>query len=737
MTIRNSLLLGLCLLTLLGALEGGAALIGNKRLSRSTAVQAARLIDVNTIASAQLAFERADRAASMSKRAPDPMSARKSAARFRAQAALALSKLADASRSEPGLAPLSLAAAEWMDLVDKRLLASRAGPQASILREDLLMDRRDSRQQEIDTTLSSMLRAAAAAQDMASGEAAKVQAAILGLVLISGGGGLLLAWLLQHRVLRPMARLTSATHRLAAGDFSQAIEETARGDEIGEIASALEALRSGTLRARAIEAEAAAERAGAEAKIHHMAHHDSLTGLANRALFRVRLENAIEVARRTGTEVALFCIDLDRFKAVNDSRGHAAGDLLLCEVGRRLSGMVRYTDTVARLGGDEFVLLQVEGMQPGGVEGLARRITESLAESYDIGNGDMAAVTASVGVAISPHDGETAEALLANADIALYRAKRDGRNGHAFFRADMDAQAQLRRLLEQDLGVALALGELTLAYQPQADVRSNRVVGFEALLRWDHPGRGSVAPEVFIPIAEATGAIVRIGAWVLREACLEAMRWDEPLRIAINVSPVQFHGCEFAELVAATLVETGLPADRLELEVTEGIMIHDTAGTLEILRQIRTMGVGIAMDDFGTGYSSLSTLRAFPFDRIKVDRSFVKDLATHREAAAIVHAVLGLAKGLRLPVVAEGVENEEQMGILREGGCAEAQGYLIGKPAGIESFAQVTHPGKVRVQGPADGRRPPRSRRATVNGGRQSPPDWPAPDRSAPSDQAA
>ncbi len=434
------------------------------------------------------------------------------------------------------------------------------------------------------------------------------------------------------------------------------------------------------------------ERTAAEARIRYLAHHDALTGLSNRTMLRERLDHALAVARRTGQMVAVICLDLDRFKGVNDALGHAAGDTLLREVGRRVLAAVRDTDTVARLGGDEFVVVLPMVTQSHSVETLAERLTLSLSETYELGGGQQAAISASSGIALFPQDGEDGESLLANADLALYRVKQDGRNGYAFFQAEMDAEAQTRRRLEQDLRAALARGQLTLAFQPQADLQTGEVSGFEALLRWHHPERGQIPPDVFIPIAEASGAIVPIGAWVLREACAEAARWAVPLRIAVNVSPAQFQLCDMARLVEDTLATTGLEASRLELEVTEGLLIREPDRTLDLLRRIRATGVRIAMDDFGTGYSSLSSLRAFPFDRIKVDRSFVRDLATSPEAAAIVRAVLGLANGLGMPVVAEGVEDDAQLDALRGTDCAEIQGYLIGRPLPIGNFLDLTNP---------------------------------------------
>ena len=435
-------------------------------------------------------------------------------------------------------------------------------------------------------------------------------------------------------------------------------------------------------------------RATAE-RIHRLAHHDALTGLANRALLRERVAEAIARARRTpGGKLAVLCLDLDGFKAVNDLYGHAAGDHLLREVAARLSRGVRETDTVARLGGDEFVVLQTDPAQPEAARALAERLVATLAEPYDLGTSEtQGAVTASVGIALFPDDGADAESLLHNADTALYRAKWAGKNGAAFFRLEMDHELRERRALERDLRQAAARGEFALAWQPlSAADDGGEVTGFEVLLRWRHPERGPVTPDLFIPVAEACGAIAAIGAWVLREACCEAAGWPVPLRVAVNVSPVQAQqGEAFAEMVEEVLAASGLAPSRLMLEVTEGVLIREADRVLAALNRLKALGVQVALDDFGTGYSSLATLRAFPFDKIKIDRSFVAGMVSAGgQDMAIVQAVLGLARGLGLPVVAEGVETQAQLGALREAGCEEVQGFLVGQPAPIASFAHLT-----------------------------------------------
>ncbi len=437
-------------------------------------------------------------------------------------------------------------------------------------------------------------------------------------------------------------------------------------------------------------------RATAE-RIYRLAHHDALTGLANRSLLHDRIHEAIIRARHGGGTLAVLCLDLDGFKAVNDLHGHAAGDRLLREVAARLRLGVRETDTVARLGGDEFVVLQADPVQPETARALAERLVEALAEPYDLGVGEpQRAVTASVGVALFPTDGDDPEILLHNADTALYRAKWAGKNRAAFFRPEMDHELRERRALERDLRQATARGEFRLAWQPLlAAADGGGITGFEVLLRWHHPEHGVIPPSVFIPVAEACGAITGIGAWVLHEACREAARWTSPLQVAVNVSPVQAQqGDMFAETVEQALASSGLEPGRLVLEVTEGVLIREADRVLTALNRLKALGVQVALDDFGTGYSSLATLRAFPFDKLKIDRSFVTGIDTvwGQQNVAIVQAVMGLARGLGLPVVAEGVETALQLSALREAGCEEVQGWLVGRPAPIESFGYLLTP---------------------------------------------
>ena len=421
------------------------------------------------------------------------------------------------------------------------------------------------------------------------------------------------------------------------------------------------------------------DRRQAEQRIQHLAHHDGLTGLPNRVLFHDRLAQAIAVAERTGRSMALLCLDLDGFKAVNDLLGHPVGDGVLIEVGNRLTACLRDSDTVARLGGDEFAIVQCFSDQPRGAAGLAERIVRLLAEPFEVA-GQRAAIGASVGIALWPSDAQSAELLLRNADLALYRAKQDGRGTLRFFEHDMDAQLQQRRTLEQELRGAMLRGELCLHYQPLLDSATLEIEGFEALLRWPHAVRGFISPAEFIPVAEECGLIGPLGQWVLETACTEAASWARPWRIAVNLSPAQFKQRDLAESVRQVLARTGLAPWRLELEITENILIDDAERALTMLREMKALGVRIALDDFGTGYSSLSYLRRFPFDKLKIDASFVQALGDGGEADAIVRAIVALGRSLSLHITAEGVETAEQLRLLRAQDCDQVQGFLLGRP---------------------------------------------------------
>jgi len=419
-------------------------------------------------------------------------------------------------------------------------------------------------------------------------------------------------------------------------------------------------------------------------RIAHMAHHDPLTGLPNRAAFATQFATVLDRSAAAGSGFAILCIDLDRFKEINDLFGHSAGDLVLREVSDRLLTAVQ-GEFIARLGGDEFTII-VQGSQqqtPGA--SVAERVLSAMSENLEV-DGHRIAVGVSVGVAIYPHDGADAATLLSNADAALYRAKAEGRGTIRFFAVEMDQQLREKRSLQHDLRSALERGELRLFYQPQARTDGD-VTGFEALARWQHPKRGMVPPAEFIPIAEESSLIISIGEWVLREACTEAASWPRPLQIAVNLSPAQFRQGDLPTLVHSILLQTGLSPSRLELEITEGVLIGDFTRALSILRRLKGLGVRIAMDDFGTGYSSLSYLQSFPFDKIKIDRSFIANVQSNHQSAAIVRAVIALARGLEVPVVAEGVETNAQLEFLSQEHCSEIQGYLIGRPSPIATYS--------------------------------------------------
>ena len=426
-----------------------------------------------------------------------------------------------------------------------------------------------------------------------------------------------------------------------------------------------------------------------ESNLRHLAHHDALTGLPNRLLCGVRLGQMLEGAGDGQAGGAVFCLDLDRFKQVNDLLGHAAGDQLLIQVAIRLQSLVRPTDLVARISGDEFLVGVPQPIAAGMAGGLATRLVEALAEPFIL-DGQQVNIGTSIGIALSPLDGITATDLLRNADTALYQAKKDGRGVFRFFEASMNERLRHRQALEQELRLAISGGQLQLHYQPLVDMRSRQVTGFEALVRWNHPSRGLVPPGEFIALAEETGLILPLGRWVLEAACVEAASWGRPLKIAVNVSPVQFQQVDLAEMVTDILSHSGLPAHRLELEITESVLIRHADQALEILSAIKRQGISISLDDFGTGYSSLSYLRRYPFNKIKIDRSFVQALGQDHEAAVITRAIVALAHSLRLQVTAEGVETEEQFCFLMSEGCDHAQGYLVGRPMPVSAMTHLT-----------------------------------------------
>jgi diguanylate cyclase (GGDEF)-like protein len=424
-----------------------------------------------------------------------------------------------------------------------------------------------------------------------------------------------------------------------------------------------------------------------EARVAHMAHHDALTDLPNRVLLQERLERALARVRR-GERLAVLCLDLDDFKAVNDTLGHPVGDTLLKAVAERLCDCIRDTDTVARLGGDEFAILQIAPEEDQDVAALARRIIESVHAPYDLDQHHVN-IGISIGIAISPDDGVDPDQLIRNADLALYRAKAEGRGSYRFFETEMDIRLRARRELELDLRKALGSGQFELYYQPFVNLQRDDICGFEALLRWHHPERGMVSPAEFIPIAEDIGLIVSIGEWVLRHACTQATLWPDHIKIAVNLSPAQFKSPHLVQTVVSALATSGLPGRRLELEITESALLHNNDATLATVHQLRALGVRISMDDFGTGYSSLGYLQSFPFDKIKIDRSFISNLSKGQGSVAILKAIISLAGGLGMTTIAEGIETHEQLETVRAEGCTEMQGYLFSPPRPANEIAEL------------------------------------------------
>ncbi len=410
-----------------------------------------------------------------------------------------------------------------------------------------------------------------------------------------------------------------------------------------------------------------------EQKISYMAHHDALTDLPNRTVFYDEME---QILGRADSNFAVLSMDLDHFKNVNDTLGHPIGDKLLKIAAKRMRACIRDTDLIARLGGDEFAIIQTSFKAPADATSLATRLIDAVSAPYEL-DGHQVVVGASIGIAIAPADGTTPDQLVKNADLALYRCKADRGNIYRFFESQMDARMQERRALELDLRKALVNNEFTLNYQPIVNIKTGKITSCEALIRWHQPERGWVPPLDFIPIAEETGLIVPIGEWVLNRACLDAVDWPGEIALAVNVSPVQFRSGDFFHLVKAALRKSGFPARRLVLEITELVLMHENELALAMLKQLKDIGVGVAMDDFGTGYSSLGYLRSFPFDRIKIDKSFIADISESKQSLAILRAVVGLGSSLNIATTAEGVETAHQLELLRSEGCTEVQGYFF------------------------------------------------------------
>ena len=489
---------------------------------------------------------------------------------------------------------------------------------------------------------------------------------LLGLLLVA-----LATWKAARQITQPLARLDEAAGRLASGDH---VQVRVRGDD--ELARLADSFN-----------EMVAKIAEREQRITQLAFNDTLTGLPNRTMFQQQLEHLFRATEGTDALFALHCLDLDQFKVINDTLGHPAGDALLIEAAHRVQHAAR-GHFVARLGGDEFVVLQTVGHDRDAIDRLARDILGEMSRPTMI-DGHEVIPSTSIGIAIAPQDGTDSGTLLRNADLALYRAKEAGRRTYAFFEESLNERAQQRRQLETDLRLALEREEFELLYQPLFDLEQNRICSFEALLRWRHPTRGLVSPVEFVPVAEDTGLIVPIGAWVIREACARAASWPEHVRVAVNVSAVQFHRGALQETVLRALADTRLSPNRLEVEITESIFLEGGDTTLRLLHSLRALGVRIALDDFGTGYSSLSYLQSFPFDKLKIDRSFIQNLLTREGATAIVHAITELANALGIETTAEGVEETAQLMELRAHGCSSVQGFLFSEPMAVEDVERL------------------------------------------------
>jgi diguanylate cyclase (GGDEF)-like protein len=426
------------------------------------------------------------------------------------------------------------------------------------------------------------------------------------------------------------------------------------------------------------------ERRQAEAQVRYLEEHDALTGLANRKAFNESLADAMTRMQRDRSHIAVLCLDIDKFKEINEAADHSGGDQVLRDIGARIQATLRQGDLIARLGGDEFAIALVDVTNLGDVMAFMNRLVEALRRPLQVMGKEML-VTTSVGIALAPADGDTATTVLRHAGIALARAKGDGGQRMCFFEQSMDKALQRRRMVEHELRLALGREEFEVVYQPQYDLATERQCGSEALIRWHHPVHGKIAPGHFISVAEDTGLIVPLGEWVLRRACRDAVNWPAPLFVSVNLSPAQFRDGDVAETVAQVLNETGLPPERLELEITESLLINDTEEVLGKLNRLRQLGVHIAMDDFGTGYSSLSYLARFPFSKIKIDRQFIRNMTRDTAMRAIVKTIIALGKSLDVTITAEGVETEEQAAMLREFGCPQVQGFLYGYPGAADA----------------------------------------------------
>lgn len=488
---------------------------------------------------------------------------------------------------------------------------------------------------------------------------------VLGLAIVISVG-----YAIARNITRPIGKLDMAARQISAGERTKVSVDSK--DEIGRLAKTFNEM-----------IDAIVDR---EDRISHIALHDALTGLPNRKYYREELDNALR-HRSADKILAIFYIDLDNFKSVNDTLGHPIGDELLKNATQRMQKALG-RHVLARLGGDEFAVIVRDATSVEAVAAIADKLEKCFSRSFKV-DGHILPTTTSIGIAVAPQDGLTSAILMKNADLALYRAKQEGKSRFHFFEQGMDEQARQRRQTEIDLKIAIEKGQLELYYQPLFNIEKNEINGFEALIRWNHPERGLVPPLDFIPLAEETGLIVPIGEWVIKEACHRAIQWPEHIKVAVNVSPVQFRTKGLSSIILQALSQSGLTANRLEVEITESLLIDNVKDTLESLHNLRAIGVRIALDDFGTGYSSLSYLRNFPFDKIKIDRSFVVDILSNKGSSAIIKAITGLASAFGMDTIAEGVEDEGQVAALLENGCENIQGYLLSKPVPVDQIDEL------------------------------------------------
>ncbi len=591
-----------------------------------------------------------------------------------------LTRLAAAALSSTAAQDVTAVRADVLHWVDEAHILLGASPSTAIPAPYAMARTEANIRRALDSLVQLTLEDAASVRRDVAASATEMSGLNLLIVLVGVIAGTVTAVLSSLSVTLPIQRIGDVLHELANGNKAVDIPFTERTDEVGNTARAARSFRDSLIRMETIEAEKIEAETKANRHIRFLAHHDVLTGVANRAFFTEKLADAVARLRRSNEPFAVLMLDLDRFKNVNDTLGHSGGDQLLRETAQRLKSSLRETDVLARLGGDEFAIIQSDLKNPrDGAFGLATRIIRTLLAPYEI-DGNTVTVGTSIGIALAPQDTIEGAELLKMADVALYEAKSAGRNGYRFFDTTMFEVMATRRQLEDELRGALARGEFVLNYQPLVDVNTRLPTCFEALVRWQSPTRGLVMPGDFIPLAEETGLIIPLGAWILQRACADAAAWPAHLKVAVNLSPIQLAQPDLLEIVLCALAETSLPPERLELEITETALFKNDVDCVKLVHQLKRLGVSIALDDFGTGFSSLSYLTMISFDKIKIDRSFTSNMTERADCAAIVAAVLALGHSLKTETVAEGVETEQQFELLRAAGVNLVQGYLFGRP---------------------------------------------------------